>query len=285
MKIEHLSPEDDYDQTSNHFNLYCPLNSESTKELQRRKTYSDGKQTKYEPLPPRVLLEFGSTDEVCRRVFVSNLPMYMTDHDMFGLFAPFGPIEAVHQVRAENNWRKPYGFVLFFHKASAEMATSKAKVKLGKRKIYITAFDKSKFSSEHRTSSEQELESRQTPQPRQTPNHSGRSPVSLPVSSVNNPSLLIKLTAKDLSGSQFGPLVSLNAERDPASLDFKVLIFQKPTFSSYHISRQQLFGKYHDERNLRFKKLRRRLFKKPQVTSIESILAISQSAPADQDRA
>jgi RNA recognition motif-containing protein len=73
-------------------------------------------------------LALKNRDIAMKRVFISNLPVYMTDRDINYLFAQFGPVQCAYRIRGSDDLKKPFGYVSFFDSTSAEAAVHQRKV-------------------------------------------------------------------------------------------------------------------------------------------------------------
>lgn len=79
-----------------------------------------------------------------RRIFVSNLPPHMEDHQIFEVFSQFGEVQNAYRIISLKNEKRPFGFVTFINQHSAVQAVQSSKVYFEQRPIYISDFKKHK---------------------------------------------------------------------------------------------------------------------------------------------
>jgi RNA recognition motif-containing protein len=79
-----------------------------------------------------------------RRIFVSNLPPHMQDHQIFEVFTQFGEVQNAYRIVSLRNEKRPFGFVTFMQQSSAVQAVQTGKIYFEQRPIYISDFKKHK---------------------------------------------------------------------------------------------------------------------------------------------
>lgn len=79
-----------------------------------------------------------------RRIFVSNLPATLQDHQIFELFSVFGDVQNAYRIVSLKNEKRPFGFVTFLEQSSAVHAVQTGKIYFDQRPIYISDFKKHK---------------------------------------------------------------------------------------------------------------------------------------------
>lgn len=79
-----------------------------------------------------------------RRVFVSNLPLNMSDNTIKQVFTQFGLVQNAYRIRSMANEDRPFGFVTFHDYASADLAASYRKIHYKSTTLYISRFQKHK---------------------------------------------------------------------------------------------------------------------------------------------
>jgi RNA recognition motif-containing protein len=134
-----------------------------------------------------------------RRIFVSNLPPHLQDHQIFEVFTEFGEVQNAYRIVSLRNEKRPFGFVTFMQQSSAVQAVQTGKIYFEQRPIYISDFKKHK------------------PEPHGTTNQPNSTPC-------------IRMANDKICGDNCEP-ITLNSLQDPEFEEDGILEFQLPGVS------------------------------------------------------
>jgi hypothetical protein len=201
-----------------------------------------------EPVLSGEQLALKNRDIAMKRVFISNLPVYMTDRDINYLFAQFGPVQCAYRIRGSDDLKKPFGYVSFFDSTSAEVAVHQRKVTFENKTIYVSSFKKNKQTGQDSHPASGSLNSRIDTGP--------RSPQTLHKSSGRGSSLL-QDNQKDrnkkavvhesrMKELRLCPWVDSNFMHEGTDA-----FLTKPNSTSYHSVRKSMLKAWHSIDNLR----------------------------------
>lgn len=76
-----------------------------------------------------------------KRIFVTDIPLEMTDSELKDLFKRFGTVDQAYRITCCNGSKQPYGFVLFKESESAEKCHQKGEFEYNGKKINFRFFE------------------------------------------------------------------------------------------------------------------------------------------------
>lgn len=77
-----------------------------------------------------------------KRVFIKDLPVGITDAELFGIFSQFGKVQSAYQIKSVNGRLMSYGYVTFFKFKAAQSCVKQGKVTLRDGTIKCFVFHK-----------------------------------------------------------------------------------------------------------------------------------------------